>query len=215
MFGESLLSLLLQFILNTYVLRFLQNVTILDLQIVGGINWNNQQNVTILSINWKWNWNNGAFAKRRVSFSKNPRASLLSVENQNWNWLLIHLVVDFISVCFWQQQNHRNSNWNFPLSASQEVRIYKISALIIFQGRFLSNEGSKNAVLTPKGALNRSETTCQLYFLGKSLLLKWQDPLFTMKGREYSKRKRETSQSVQRRTESVLLIQLTEPAKSP
>ena len=148
-------------------------------------------------------------------FSKKPRASLLSVVNQNWNWPLIHLVVDFIAVCFWQQHNHRNSNWNFPLSASQEVRIYKISAFIIFQGRFLSNEGSKNAVLTPKGALNRSETTCQLYFLGKSLLLKWQDPLFTMKGRENSKRKRETSQSVQRRTESVLLIQLTEPVKSP
>ena len=29
-------------------------------------------------------------------FSKKPRASLLSVENQNWNWPLIHLVVDFI-----------------------------------------------------------------------------------------------------------------------
>ena len=78
------------------------------------------------------------------------------------------------------------------------------------KGHICSAHFQKGHLIVPKQRAN--------YIHGKSILPRSQqpekDPLFAMKTRQYSKIKRETSQSMLRRTELVLLIQLTELVKS-
>ena len=53
------------------------------------------------------------------------------------SYRLVHLMVDSTSVRVPGSNNNSNLNCSFPLSASQEMRIYEIKGFIVFQWRVL------------------------------------------------------------------------------